>query len=178
MTHSGTFKKGNQAAAYDGDDVEEAKRIFLEQWKKTFNQSKAAAAAGMARKTFYRWLKEDPVFKEKFLDIRHAHVDQAEENLMDVSTNGKNENARVTASIIILNAHKPRVYKPKTGGGDGGNVTFQLIIGSDGKLPAKAMKTLGVLADLPEPKREDVVEGEILELPETVDSEKHGKAKR
>lgn len=72
--------------------------------------STACNAIGMARSTFYEWLKTDPEFKEAVDDIQEYAIDIAESSLL------KNIKEGDTTSIIfyLKTKGKKRGYVEKT----------------------------------------------------------------
>jgi len=54
-------------------------KIFLAEFAKCFNVSKAAYAAGISRRVVYMALQADPEFKEMFEEVRDAKLDVLEE---------------------------------------------------------------------------------------------------
>lgn len=60
------------------------KEKFLEVFENnTANISAACAAAGIARSTFYLWMKEDPDFKDQAEAIQESMIDLAESKLLE-----------------------------------------------------------------------------------------------
>lgn len=66
------------------------KRAVLLAYEKSLgNVSNACKSVGIARETFYRWLKEDPEFKEKADEVDEANLDFAETVLLKNIRDGK-----------------------------------------------------------------------------------------
>lgn len=60
------------------------KKLFLEAYEsKDGNVSSACKVAEIARCTYYRWIDEDPEFKQAAEDAWEAVIDRVETNLMD-----------------------------------------------------------------------------------------------
>jgi hypothetical protein len=73
------------------------KQKFLEMFKRTFgNIFRAAEAAGISRKTYYNWCKEDSEFAEQAQEIIEASGDFVEYKLMELI------NRRDTTAIIFF----------------------------------------------------------------------------
>jgi AcrR family transcriptional regulator len=99
--------------------TEDAKRIFLAMLGSSKgNVSKSCIAAGIARATYYRWLKKDELFASLCAEVDEALLDNAEDRLQANIDDGQNQ-----AIIFYL----------KTKGKARGYIERQEISGPDGQ---------------------------------------------
>ena len=87
-------------------------KLFLKCFAQTFNVSKAAYKAGISRTVVYKALHADDEFKKKFEEIKQAYMDTIEETSVHVAlqADARGFNDRK----LLLQAHRPEVYNPKT----------------------------------------------------------------
>lgn len=82
--------------------TQQLKKDFLIAFRESLgNVSHACDAIGVARSTYYDWLKSDPEFKKEDDDARQRTVDAVESVLYDLIVNEKNP----TATIFFLKAN-------------------------------------------------------------------------
>lgn len=87
------------------------KRLFLENFQKTFNVTLACQIAGVHRATYYRWLEKDGKFREKMREIEEKRLDMAEAILNEQMFNKKNFRAVLW---FLERKGKDRGYAPKS----------------------------------------------------------------
>jgi len=82
--------------------TQQLKKDFLTAFRESLgNVSHACDAIGVARSTYYDWLKSDPDFKKEDDEARQRTVDTVEGVLYDLIVNEKNP----TATIFFLKAN-------------------------------------------------------------------------
>jgi len=82
--------------------TQQLKKDFLTAFQESLgNVSHACDAIGVARSTYYDWLKSDPDFKKLDDEARQRTVDTVESVLYDLIVNEKNP----TATIFFLKAN-------------------------------------------------------------------------
>lgn len=82
--------------------TQQLKKDFLVAFQESLgNVSHACDAIGVARSTYYDWLKSDPDFKKLDDEARQRTVDTVESVLYDLIVNEKNP----TATIFFLKAN-------------------------------------------------------------------------
>jgi len=82
--------------------TQQLKKDFLSAFQESLgNVSHACDAIGVARSTYYDWLKSDPDFKKLDDEARQRTVDTVESVLYDLIVNEKNP----TATIFFLKAN-------------------------------------------------------------------------
>ncbi len=87
-------------------------KLFLAEYAKTFNVSKAAYAAGISSSVVYRAFKADEEFKNAFDEIKQAKLHVLEEVSLRV---GSQVDARgFNDRKLLLQAYMPEIYNPKT----------------------------------------------------------------
>lgn len=94
--------------ALSGFDAQ-SKRQFIDLYKETGNFSACAKAVGVARRTVYSHLENDPLFKEQFDDAVHTIKDEFEGVMV---SNGKRPNGFMDR-MAWLRARFSE-YNPKT----------------------------------------------------------------
>lgn len=93
-TNSGSLKKANEKRA---EISRNKKDIFLSALKKSLgNRTISAEKAGISRKTFNDWYRDDSEFKQKVDEIDEYQIDFVESKLME------NINSNETTSIIFF----------------------------------------------------------------------------
>ena len=81
------------------------KETFIETYKRTGTIASGAAAAGIARRTVYTWLAQDPEFADR--------VKQAREDVIDSVEQAAIERAKTKSdlmAIMILKHNRPELY--------------------------------------------------------------------
>lgn len=94
------------------ENAEQGKMLALAAYRLKPNFSKAAEAAGVNRRTVWRWMKTDPEFRADMRDALEALTDEIEEKLAD-RAKGDGKDA-VFAATVWLNTHRRHIYKPET----------------------------------------------------------------
>lgn len=117
---------------------------FLNALRRSFNVTRAARAAGVARKTAYHYRANDPDFAEQWNDALGQGIDSAEAEayrravrgvIKPVYQNGK-EVGKVkeysdTLLIFLLKSHRPQVYnqpvEQRLTGQNGGPIEYRNV---------------------------------------------------
>lgn len=118
------------------------KDLFLEVYAETFNVARACNHAGIGMAEFGRARRENAEFRRAFLEAKAACLDAIEGALYDKALSGGKGSE--TAGIMLLNAHRSKRYKGKSGNAIG-DVTFTFVVGSPDepkKLPPQAGKEI------------------------------------
>ena len=119
-----------------------AQQAFLTEFEKQFGSIKdACKAAGVGRRTFYDWIKQDQDFTALYEDAFEGVKDDVEKALIGIGI-GKVMKGSATALFGYANARmKERGYgRTEHTGGGGGPIIFEIVdfaSGSKGADPGK-----------------------------------------
>jgi hypothetical protein len=86
---------------------QDAKAQFLTALQATMSVTHAARAAGISRKTAYRWRDEDQEFAEAWAEAREAAIDDLEASAFEQAKSGKSP----ALVIYLLKCHRPERYR-------------------------------------------------------------------
>lgn len=96
-------------------------RKFLTAYEQDPFISRAASAAGIQRRSVWRWRKDDPVFAEAFAEAEELATQSLEEEALRRARSSSD-----TLLIFMLKAKRPEVYKDRVynehTGKDGGPI--------------------------------------------------------
>lgn len=93
--------------------ISNAKRLlFLDTYAKTGNFTKAAAATGHHRQTFYNLKKDDEKFRQALQIVDDAFLDHAEECMLTVALQPTREGFQDRRMMLM--AKRPEIYGNKT----------------------------------------------------------------
>ena len=81
---------------------------FLERMRKSGNVYLSCAAAGIPRRTAYRWRDKWATFAEKWDEAKDDAVDKLDAEAWKRATDGASDRLL----MFLLKAHKPEVYSP------------------------------------------------------------------
>ena len=84
------------------------KALFLVEFAKRGNITRAAKAAEVPRRTVYEWLKRDAVFAVAYADAEQAGIDALEEEAHRRAIDGSD-----TLLIFLLKAARPSKYRER-----------------------------------------------------------------
>lgn len=90
------------------DSKDTAKKQILERLTKNFTISSACHAVGIDRKTFYRWIDEDPLFKQE----AYENIQECKKDVTDLANNRlikQIDNGNLTAVMFWLNNKDPEI---------------------------------------------------------------------
>jgi len=94
-------------------DMVRRKQIFLDAFEEWGTIRKSCTAAGVAMRSYRRWVSEDPDFVGE-LDLRkESFADQIEEIAFDRVRNPDKGKGGDILLIALLNASKPQKYRPQ-----------------------------------------------------------------
>jgi len=109
----------NIPATFSAAEVMKAEEEYLKnRWLSAFSEhganiSKACAYCGVDRWRVNQWLSRDPDFATRKDAVVQERLDRLEDNLFDIAEDvSAPAGARVSASLKLLEAYRPEVYKP------------------------------------------------------------------
>lgn len=85
----------------------EQKEVFIENYKKTPIILFACSKAGIGRTTFYRWIKDDPDFYQKYLEAEKEGRDYLNDAMESILIQ-QAKSGNMTAIIFYLKYNHPR----------------------------------------------------------------------
>lgn len=89
--------------------TDRARAAFLRVLEETCNVTEAARAAGVDRRTVYKWRDADPEFAASWSDAEEAAADKLEQIAFERAKNGQSDRMLE----ILLKGHRPK-YRDKT----------------------------------------------------------------
>ena len=85
------------------------RKILLQHLAQGWNLTRAATAVGVTRQAVSELINRDEKFKNAYLTVLDAHVDQTEEIMFNVACDATHRSG-VRAGEIILQAHRREIY--------------------------------------------------------------------
>ena len=85
---------------------------FLVGLKKTGTIKRGCVNAGVARETYYTWLREDPTFHDRVEDAKQEFAETLEEVVVGIVMDPEMVKKVPILAITLLNANLPNKYRP------------------------------------------------------------------
>ena len=106
-----SLKKDEKSGYLAGPAFTIDKKIaFMRKYKLYYNIGKIAKMLDLDRKTIYDHFAMDPQFRHDFTEIREAHIDEVEEELMK---NAKTNPRASAERIFFLKSNRRKIYGNK-----------------------------------------------------------------